>query len=917
MISVDEFIELCLIFGIPLGGGGGGGGGGDVVGPASSTNNAISLFNGTTGKLLKNSLVTVDSSGNITTPAQLKQAIPDSAIYVSTKQLATGNGTYNSPFATIAEAHAIAAANSTIVVDGVFTLSDYASKPVNYVGNGKYLSRMIISNLTLDDTAWQAATSPKIGFIGVAVSGNITLTASVEKANSSVIFDNASAGSFNPTKMGLVTVNNSIAPTITGANCNLSVESSLVATSISMTLDGTTSRKLKVNNTITPTIYGTCPGNVLTISVTNVPVALVADASSLNDVIFDAPYGSLQLALDDTGYPVNGWTDSQGGGFLEPIWLTNMARGMSTFRGFGIGYDIGQAWGTYMGMVPANGGVDPTFFCGRNGGSGVPPTGYGNTFFGTYYNPSDKNYCFVAGDGTITGIPTDHKQVFFGATNGFTINNNSQRANFSVKAGTTGDYLFSAVGEVADGTMNNNEINPMIDTNDVVVLKTKNNSSGLNRTTLGMLAEPILHTTTASTLLINRRHNININTDNQCAFGGFLRRGDQIKVTILGTGKTRIGTFGSQAVKFLGVDVTSANYICSNTQYSTLWVEWTENDTISVIEATGNWFVENSGGSRLVNQNILGSNAILTGITTTAAINSSSSLAITAAPVSYDATSGSTISAADFINGIIPVNPSANQTITGPSQTLLDAALVAKFGSFALGQYVELTYDNQSAFTSTLTVGAGCLLSVSNTGPGGTSITIPPRSSQLFKIYKTSGTPTFFLFGGSLADSGSGDAQLGADNIFTGLNAFTGAVTDFQKITSIYNRVAGPSIVTASSGFSTSPSAPLTTNSFTLTGSQVVNAAIILNGGLAAQTVFMPTGSDFETALLAAFPASSTIPVGTSYWMRVINISATATATLTTNTDFLINNAISSVFIPGKCDNVLIVKTSSTQYTVY
>lgn len=43
------------------------GGSGDVVGPASSTNNAIARFDSTTGKLIQNSTVTVDDSGNIAT----------------------------------------------------------------------------------------------------------------------------------------------------------------------------------------------------------------------------------------------------------------------------------------------------------------------------------------------------------------------------------------------------------------------------------------------------------------------------------------------------------------------------------------------------------------------------------------------------------------------------------------------------------------------------------------------------------------------------------------------------------------------------------------------------------------------------------------------------------------------------------
>lgn len=43
-------------------------GDGDVVGPGSSTDNAITRFNGTGGKLLQNSLVTIDDSGNISVP---------------------------------------------------------------------------------------------------------------------------------------------------------------------------------------------------------------------------------------------------------------------------------------------------------------------------------------------------------------------------------------------------------------------------------------------------------------------------------------------------------------------------------------------------------------------------------------------------------------------------------------------------------------------------------------------------------------------------------------------------------------------------------------------------------------------------------------------------------------------------------
>lgn len=44
------------------------GSGGDVVGPSSATDNAIVRFDGTTGKLIQNSAVTIDDAGNIISP---------------------------------------------------------------------------------------------------------------------------------------------------------------------------------------------------------------------------------------------------------------------------------------------------------------------------------------------------------------------------------------------------------------------------------------------------------------------------------------------------------------------------------------------------------------------------------------------------------------------------------------------------------------------------------------------------------------------------------------------------------------------------------------------------------------------------------------------------------------------------------
>lgn len=163
-----------------------------------------------------------------------------------------------------------------------------------------------------------------------------------------------------------------------------------------------------------------------------------------------------------------------------------------------------------------------------------------------------------------------------------------------------------------------------------------------------------------------------------------------------------------------------------------------------------------------------------------------------------------------------------------------------------------------------------------------------------------------------------GTAILNSNNVFTGQNSFTGYPTSFDETLSSYTITNGPTIASGSLGFTRDATAPLTNNSFTLNASDVVNGIIKLNGGLASQTVFMPTAANFEAALLASFPAGESIPLFTGYWMRVINLSGTATATLTANTDFLIDNSVSSVFGPGQRDNVLLVKTGNTpEWTVY
>ena len=73
-----------------------GGGSGDVVGPSSSTDNAVVRFDLTTGKLIQNSVVTIaDTTGNITTPGDIAINGGDLTTTAATMNLVNGATTIN------------------------------------------------------------------------------------------------------------------------------------------------------------------------------------------------------------------------------------------------------------------------------------------------------------------------------------------------------------------------------------------------------------------------------------------------------------------------------------------------------------------------------------------------------------------------------------------------------------------------------------------------------------------------------------------------------------------------------------------------------------------------------------------------------------------------------------------------------
>lgn len=107
-----------------------GGGSGDVVGPASATNTAIALYDGTTGKLIKNSVVLTDVSGNITGVNSLafEQGQLDSASSLAWGGLVHGliqnQGTVDQTLGVFTKDHAT---NSTNAASWIFVAT--GSKP--------------------------------------------------------------------------------------------------------------------------------------------------------------------------------------------------------------------------------------------------------------------------------------------------------------------------------------------------------------------------------------------------------------------------------------------------------------------------------------------------------------------------------------------------------------------------------------------------------------------------------------------------------------------------------------------------------------------------------------------------------------------------------------------------------------------
>jgi hypothetical protein len=170
MISAAEFLKWCEVFHVRRGGGGGGDG--DVIGPTSATPNAIARFNGASGKIIQNSAVTIDDSGNVTTPAAMSMNILNVAGFaylppVNPKESyvavagddTNGDGSIVNPYLTVEYADSVAV-DTVNMLAGEFKEGAISAKLAAWLGEGANITQIDCGLLTLDDTLWQATSNP-------------------------------------------------------------------------------------------------------------------------------------------------------------------------------------------------------------------------------------------------------------------------------------------------------------------------------------------------------------------------------------------------------------------------------------------------------------------------------------------------------------------------------------------------------------------------------------------------------------------------------------------------------------------------------------------------------------------------------------------------------------------------------------
>lgn len=216
---------------------------GAVIGPASSTDNALARFDGTTGKLIQNSGVTADDSGNLTANNLSGTNTGDQTNISGNAATVTTNANMTGPITSVGNATSVAAQTGTgsifaMKVSPAFTTPDIG------VATG--------TSLVLTSTS---ATAFAVG-PGGSTNPGILLDASASNAVTGIVVTMAAAGSGATVSSGSSASNENITyrakgtGTVSiGGNTSGSVSLLTSTGNINLTASGTATITLKTNNT--------------------------------------------------------------------------------------------------------------------------------------------------------------------------------------------------------------------------------------------------------------------------------------------------------------------------------------------------------------------------------------------------------------------------------------------------------------------------------------------------------------------------------------------------------------------------------------------------------------------------------------------------------------------------------------------